>query len=172
MEPVPVPMPPDEPVVVGWLLVLCLILTVILPATTFYHVYSSTISLFLSAHTPRGQISIGLYLLLFPGIALFSIAAGIRLWTVRPGAVGFTRVFLWTFLLAHVGYFGICLLLFHPVSRLALAKMVEGHLAGIIPFFYLWTVYLDHSKRVRETYRKELQPQFKSVPRAPYISGE
>ena len=156
MERLPVPIAPLEPVIDGWLFLFCLILTVIFPATTLYGVFTSTIPAFRHSHALRGEISCGIYAILFTGLGAYSFVAGVRLWTVRPGAVLFAKRFLWTFLLAHLAYFALWFLLFQPVSSLSMSRMVWHHVAGALPFFLLWTAYLEHSKRVRETYAETL----------------
>jgi hypothetical protein len=157
MERVPVSIITPEPVS-GWLLVFCVLLTFVSPAGIFYGVFSSAIPGLLHSHTIKGEISCGIYLVLFTGVAVFSFIAGGRLWLIKPGAVRLTKRFLWTFLLAHVGYFALWFFLFQPVSSLRLAQMSESHIVGVIPYFYLWMAYLEHSKRVRETYMETLHP--------------
>jgi hypothetical protein len=154
MERIYVRVAPPVPVIQGWLLALCIGLTIIFPASTLYGVAAKTIPALLHGHTIKGQLSCASYAVLFSGVAVFSFVAGVRLWTVKPEAVGFAKRFLWTFLLAHFGYFALWFLLFEPVSALRLAEMAWYHIVGPIPSFFLWTVYLEHSKRVRATYEE------------------
>ena len=140
------------PVIQGWLLVLCIGLAIIFPATALYGIAATTFPALLHAHTIKGHILCAAYAVLFGGVAVFSFAAGVRLWMVKPEAVGFAKRFLWTFLLVHFGYFAIWFFLCEPVGGVRLAEMAWYHIAASIPSFLLWIVYLEHSKRVRTTY--------------------
>jgi hypothetical protein len=141
-----------EPIIVGWLLVLCLVLTIFLPASTLYGLVANTVPALLRSHTVKNTILFGVRAFLFGGVAVFSVVAGLRLWMVKPGAVRLAKRFLLTFLLAHLGYFVFWFLLFKPVSSSRLAVVAWNHVAAPLLPFFLWTVYLEHSKRVRATY--------------------
>ena len=60
------------------------------------------------------------------------------------------RRYLLTYLIANFAYFGFWMLL-RPHSQAAYAEMGWYHVVGPIGTFYLWSVYLEHSKRVKET---------------------
>jgi hypothetical protein len=151
MERLPVQVLIPEPVV-GWLLVLCLLLTFALPAMVLHAVGADSVPALLHSHSVKSKILCGIYTVLFTGIAVFSFIAGVRLWMVKPGAVRLAKRFLLTFLLIHVGYFVFWFLLRRPIGSSVLAEMGWYHVGGPFLPFYLWTVYLESSKRVRETY--------------------
>jgi Protein of unknown function (DUF2569) len=134
------------PPVSGLLLVFCLILTIISPAYAVYHV-AKAVPL-LSAASPNRILLLGVYCVLFTLLAAFSFFAGTNLWLVRKGA----RRYLLTYLVANLAYFGFWALLMRPHTQLAYAEMGWYHVAGPIGAFTLWFIYLEHSKRVRETF--------------------
>jgi uncharacterized protein DUF2569 len=136
----------------GWLLVLCLVLTFLYPGSSLYQIFANIVPMLSSAENPKRILLLGVYCVLFGALAMFSFAAGLQLWLVRPHAVTFARRFWLTYLIANVAYFGFWMLLFHPHRGVGLAAMGWEHVAGPILPFALWSVYLEHSKRVRETY--------------------
>ncbi|MGO9088896.1 MAG: hypothetical protein ACLQBK_27140 [Candidatus Sulfotelmatobacter sp.] len=75
-----------------------------------------------------------------------------KLWLVKPHAVGFARRFLLTCLIANAAYFIFWIAVIRPTKQLAYAQMGWYHLVGPAAFVYLWYTYLEHSKRVRHTY--------------------
>jgi predicted branched-subunit amino acid permease len=98
---------------------------------------------------------LSIYAVLFIPVAVFSFVAGLRLWLVKPGAINFTKRFLWTYLSANIGYFVIWVLwtlIAQPSSPVSFADMVWGHVVGPILFVALWYSYLERSRRVRDTY--------------------
>jgi hypothetical protein len=144
MDRPPVPVTHPEPVIIGWLLVLCLVPTFACPASLLYQMFAHTGPALLNTHDLKHEC--------FPGVAAFSFAAGVRLWMIKPGAVRFAKRFWLAFLCAHLGYFGFCALLVRPIHLSSVAPMAWNHLAGSLLPYLLWTTTLDHSKRVRETY--------------------
>jgi len=152
-----VPLTNPEPVVVGWLLVLCLVLTVACPASILYQTFAHTVPSLLNTHDLKHAALLSVCTLLFLGVAAFSVAAGVTLWMIKPGAVAFAKCFWLTYLCAHIGYFGFWALLVRPSHLSSMAPMAWYHVAGPLAPFYLWTVYLEHSKRVRATFPGELE---------------
>jgi hypothetical protein len=136
----------------GWLLLLCLVLTVIYPSSSLYQIFANIVPTLGTAENPNRILLLGVYCVLFSALAMFSFAAGVKLWLIRPGAVTFTRRFWLTYLISNIAYFGFWMLLFRPSRGASLAAMGWQHVAGPILPFALWSVYLEHSKRVRETY--------------------
>lgn len=147
-----VPIPYPEPVIVGWLLVLCLVLTFVCPVSILYQTFAHTAPALLHTHDLKHAVLQSVWALLFLGVAAFSFAAGVRLWMIKPGAVTFAKRFWLAFLCAHLGYFGFWALLVRPIHLSSVAPMAWNHLAGSLLPYFLWMTYLDHSKRVRETY--------------------
>jgi hypothetical protein len=141
------------PSVEGWLLALCLILTILYPASIIYLLITSVFPAIFKLYESKNLILLSACLILFLGLGTFSMVAGIRLWLVKPGAVPFAKRYLLGFFCAHFGYFIFWYLLCHPaVISVSFARMVSSHVAGPLPFCFLWTSYLEHSKRVRATY--------------------
>ena len=144
--------PTVPPAVTGWLLFLCLLLTLVYPAATFYQVLHTLPSLF-GGHSPRFMFLLSVYCVLFAALAVLSFIAGLKLWLVRPDAVRFARRWLWTYLIANFAYFGLSIAIAKDLNPLSLAQMGWYHVVGPIQSFALWYFYLEHSKRVRATYR-------------------
>lgn len=144
--------PAIRPAVTGWLLFFCLILTLIYPTTTLYQVFVHTLPSLIGAHPPAFIFLLSAYCVVFTGLAVFSFIAGLKLWLVKPGAVGFARIWLWTNLVTNFVYFALWLTIAKPHQSAILAEMGWFHVVGPIPFFALWYLYLEHSKRVRATY--------------------
>jgi hypothetical protein len=155
MDRPPVQIPYPAPAVVGWLLFLCLVLTFACPASILYQTFAHTVPALLSSHSLKLTVLLSVYALLFLGVAAFSFAAGLALWLIKPGAVTLAKRFCLVFLCAHLGYFGFWVLLFRPTHLSRVSAMAWYHVAGPLLPYFLWTVYLEHSKRVRETYSLE-----------------
>jgi hypothetical protein len=136
----------------GWLLALCLILTVVFPATSLYRIISHTIPTAIAAHTLNLIVLLSVYSLLFSALAVFSFMAGLRLWLVKPHAVGLARRFLRTYLIANAAYFVFWIAVIRPNKQVAYAEMGWYHIVGPAASVFLWYTYLEHSKRVRNTY--------------------
>jgi hypothetical protein len=136
----------------GWLLALCLILTIVFPVTSLYRIISHTIPTVIAAHTLNRILLLSVYSLVFSALAVLSFVAGLRLWLVKPHAVGLARRFLLTYLIANAAYFVFWIAVIRPTKQVAYAEMGWYHLVGPAAFGYLWRTYLEHSKRVRYTY--------------------
>jgi hypothetical protein len=136
----------------GWLLILCLILTVFFPATSLYRIVSHTIPTAVAAHALGRMLLLSVYSLLFSALAVLSFGAGLRLWLVRPHAVGFARRFLLTYLITNVAYFVFWIVTICSTKQIAYAEMGWYHIVGPAAFVFLWYTYLEHSRRVRKTF--------------------
>ena len=152
MERAPIPIPTPQPAIDGWLFLFCLLLTVLLPFQSLYQVVWHIFPALLNAHDPKRTALLLVYLTLYLSLGVYSCMTGLRLWMIKPGAVKFAKRFLLTFLLMHLAYFVFWFLLYRPRPS-SLARMAWYHVAAPLPFFFLWTAYLEHSKRVRATYR-------------------
>jgi hypothetical protein len=138
----------------GWLLVLCVILTIISPLTSLFALgtgFAETAPAF--AMFPGLRIIMVIDLVLSLGVVAFSIYAGIGLWTIRPGAVRTAKAYLITFLLYH----GIASVLpflagLPPEANEAMMKEVFKSVFRALIFFGVWFSYLNVSKRVKATY--------------------
>ncbi len=139
----------------GWLLFLCLWLTVLTPLFTL------------------GQLSVGwmeaepffeqfpslksvviLETLCLIGLHAFGIYAGFALWSIKPGAVKIAKNFFLTML----AYFLVSPFVFSGTSDLpseaisAIKNEGVGQAIKAILAFAVWFTYLHRSKRVRATY--------------------
>lgn len=141
---------PHEPIT-GWLLVLCLVLTVIQPGSIVYS-YWFTLSRLVDAQNRTQALLLSVYIMLFGALAAFSFVAGVKLWTVAPGAVKFARAFLLTYLITHFVFFLFWFLVCRPAKVTSIAAAAWTHIVGPLLPFALWSGYLEHSKRVRRTY--------------------
>ena len=103
-------------------------------------------------HKPAFIVLLGVYCVVFTAVAIFSFIAALKLWLMKPEAVRFARIWLWTNLVANFAYFALWLVIARPHQSAAFAEMGWYHVVGPIPFFALWYFYLEHSKRVRATY--------------------
>lgn len=139
----------------GWLLALCLLLTFVYPATSFYQIFRYTLPRFIGAHDATRMLLLGTYSVLFSAVAVLSFSAGLKLWLVKPHAVRYARRWLLGYLFANIGYFVFWAIVVRPRETLDLAEMGWYHVVGPIGSTALWYVYLEHSKRVRQTYREE-----------------
>jgi hypothetical protein len=140
-----------EPVA-GWLLVFCLLLIFAFPALFLYSALSTVVPRLLRANAASEQLLLTIYLAVFTVVMLFGVAAGFNLWMIKPGAVALARRFLWTYLISHISYFILFVLVLRPRQAEILAAIGWYHVVGPIGSFYLWFVYLEHSRRVRRTY--------------------
>jgi hypothetical protein len=143
--------PPPSTGVEGWLLVLCLIL-VLSPVAGFYHIIVYAVPALANAHSLRLICVFSIYTVAFSCLGIYSFVAGLRLWLIKPGAVRLVRRYLWTYLTVNIAYFVFWITLMQPKRVESFAAMGLYHVAGPILPFALWSVYLEHSKRVRATY--------------------
>jgi hypothetical protein len=136
----------------GWLLVLCLILVAVFPIASIYHILLHTIPNL--AHSDSFSLTclLSVYCLAFASLAVYSLIAGLKLWLIKPGAVSFVRRYLWTYLTTNIAYFVFWVIVTQPKHLQSFAEMGWYHIVGPILPFTLWSVYLEHSKRVRATY--------------------
>lgn len=139
----------------GWLLVFCLMLVFYVPLRSLYSLFAYTFPAFGTGRDFKNQVQLIVYSAMVLGLAVFAFITGVRLWLVSMGALRLAKVWLLTFLCAHVAYFVFWLSLCRPLRAEKLAEMAWYHVVGPLGPFYLWNVYLEHSKRVRQTYFAE-----------------
>ena len=139
----------------GWLLALCLILTIVFPLTSLYRIISHTIPTVIAAHTLNRILLLSVYSLVFSALAVLSFVSGLRLWLVKPHAVGLARRFLLSYLIANAAYFVFWIAVIRPTKQVAYVRW-----GGITSWVrrrsltfgaHIWN-YLEYSKRVRYTY--------------------
>ncbi len=138
----------------GWLLLLCVSLTILGPLATVYNLvagYSQLQTLFES--TPGLKTLYNIDSFLSVALGLFSLWAGFSLWTRMEGAVERAKKYLY----AVLGYSAI--LYFLPnmsglpeeMSAEMQSVMVIASTRSVI-YVAIWYLYLTKSKRVRGTY--------------------
>ena len=138
----------------GWLLLLCLGLTVFTPLLTIPLLAMGFIESSKYFNQFPGLLIITVTdTVLCLGLMVFSIYAGTGLWSIRPGAVQMAKRYLLCFL----GYKAIAAILpFMAGLPSAATKAMIGTIAmdtlrGVI-YFAVWYSYLSMSKRVIATY--------------------
>jgi hypothetical protein len=142
----------------GWLLVLCINLTIIIPFSCLYNAISGLQIVYFPS--TRNQLLIMqqsimyhiiiIFVMLF--LASFSLYAGMRLWEVKPKAVMTAKVFLISQLLLIFLIMAVRPWLVFPLSG---EPAILGILRSLIPYlsyFGVWFLYLTFSKRVHNTY--------------------
>jgi hypothetical protein len=138
--------------VAGWLLFFCWILIFIVPLTTLYQIFTHTLPLILKTHSLKRQILWSVYMALFLSVSAFALVVGVRLWMLCNGAVRLAKMWLLAFLSAHVSYFFLWLVMFRWDHTSSVTDVARNHLIAPLCSFLLWITYLQHSKRVRDTY--------------------
>ena len=137
----------------GWLLVFCIVLTILWPSWKLY----SLITSYIETQPSFGSLSGWIFYVdgFFKTVLIIlSVGAGIALWSVRPKAVPIAKNYLLIFL----AYTFITVLLPFIASgsevheEMVVDKM-KATLLGI-GFFAVWYSYLNVSDRVKYTYRK------------------
>jgi len=138
----------------GWLLLLCLILTLVNPVASICNLYSSfkITSPFFNVYPGLRVITIT-DVVLSMGIVCFSIYAGISLWRIRPNGVAIAKAFLLTFMGYAVTANILPFLAGLPANanEAMTAQAFIGVLRSAI-FVFVWYIYLVKSKRVRATF--------------------
>jgi hypothetical protein len=86
------------------------------------------------------------------GMGVFGVIAGIRLWRLRPGAVGIAKAYLvtalvWSILKAVLAY----AMLEGRYQEAVGTQEIKGVLGTLIPFL-IWFSYFNVSKRVKATF--------------------
>jgi len=148
----PADTPIGPPAVTGWLLVLCLLLTLVYPASCVYAIFWNAVPKLIRAHGSARILESAVYCVLFAAVAIISFVAGMKLWLVKLDAVKFARRYLLVYLTANISYFVFWMLVIQPTKH-GLAEMGWHHVVGPIASTALWYSYLEHSNRVRETFR-------------------
>jgi hypothetical protein len=138
----------------GWLLLLCLGLTVFTPLLTMGSLATGVReSLSYFDRFPGLLVITVIDTILTLGLVAFSIYVGVGLWSIRPGAVQMAKRYLLCFL----GYQAIAAILpftagLPSAATWAMIRAVAiDALRGVI-YFAVWYSYLNESKRVRATY--------------------
>ncbi len=138
----------------GWLLLLCVSLTILGPLATLYNLttgYSEVQELFDA--TPGLRTLYSAYSILSVGLGLFSLWAGFSLWTRMAGAVDRAKKYLYAVL-------GYSVILYFLPTMAGLPEEMSTEMQNIMAiasfrsviYVVIWYLYLTKSKRVRGTY--------------------
>ncbi|MGA7578650.1 MAG: DUF2569 family protein [Desulfobaccales bacterium] len=156
-----IPPPGDrEQEVRGWLLFLCINLTLIIPFSSIYEA-SSALGMYLPGASSLQFFIFRQSLAYHLGViaattflAIFSFYAGLCLWQLKPNAVKTVKLFLISQLLLMM-----LLMTLRPVTVFTLGAS-PGSFAATLPrlipflsYFGVWYAYLSFSRRVHLTYQ-------------------
>jgi hypothetical protein len=136
----------------GWLLWLCITITILVPYSIanalkellkdyLLYQYDKNILLILIC-------TIVLYILLL----IFSIYVGLRLWNVKPKAVKIAKIFLLGQFIVSLIIFIILYLIIPAGGNEKLLGELLGDTIKSLFFFIIWYIYLNNSTRVSNTY--------------------
>ncbi|OPY68847.1 MAG: hypothetical protein A4E57_01533 [Syntrophorhabdaceae bacterium PtaU1.Bin034] len=138
----------------GWLLLLCINLTVLDPSAILINLFliTSTANPYFEKHPEffRLMVTTGVFRI---ALLVFSVYAGLSLWKVVPGAVAIVRKYFFFVVLYSLLTVVLPTVLQVP-SHLA-NEMAGPNLANAgltIVYVAVWYLYLKRSKRVRATY--------------------
>lgn len=135
----------------GWLLLLCLVLTVSFPLLMSLQLLGSLRAEWrLLAHRPDLVVILVADGILRAALIACSAYAGVRLWRIRPGAVRATKGFL-VCLVAYSFIREAVRFLTHPTGG-SLTEEAAKRLLQSFLIVAIWYSYLVSSKRVRATY--------------------
>lgn len=139
----------------GWLLFLCITLTILSPLISFGQIGFEWIEFKSYFNTfPSLRTFVLIDTILNMGLIGFSIYAGYLLWSVKQNAVEIAKAYF----LTRLAYGIIMPLVFMSVSDLHIDDIeiinafIKQAVSGIIAFSIIWFTYLNRSKRVRATY--------------------
>jgi len=140
----------------GWLLLLCLILTIFSPLATLFNLTRAHTSLFpLFDDYPSVQNLFYIDSLISLVVMVFSIRAGNALWNIKPRAVEIAKNYLFIFLGYTVFASFLPFIIGLPSqfnNDLMINELIKGSIKSFI-FFGIWYSYLNFSKRVKATYK-------------------
>ncbi len=144
----------------GWLLFLCINLTLIIPFSCIYEA-SSALGMYYPAASPiqlflfKQSISYHLGVIAATTfLAIFSFYAGLSLWQLKPQAVKTVKLFLITQLLLMMLLIALRPFMVFPLG--ANPASFGDTIPRLIPFlsyFSVWYAYLSFSRRVHLTYQ-------------------
>jgi hypothetical protein len=150
----------DGPVGIGgWLLLLCIGLTIIGPLLAVLSLvldYQQLAQLSLEEYSrldnlPKLQALIYISGVFTIGLSIFGVYCGVRLWGIRPSAVKLTKDYLvWLLVWNLISCF---LLYMTAPSSETLTAAIASATPGFLSFG-IWYSYLNQSERVRNTFRQ------------------
>ncbi len=156
-EAAPEPVDPAWVGIKGWLLFLCIALTIIGPLANLTQLVKAIDTMDGVGNYGNLKMVMTLDVIFGFGLIALSLYAGVRLWTIRRGAVKSARMFFFC-VLAYQGwaFFGPLLLMGgsgrfnEKYIELILPKVIGG-LAAVA----IWLSYLKRSRRVKATFPQE-----------------
>ncbi|MGH8551018.1 MAG: DUF2569 family protein, partial [Methylococcales bacterium] len=138
----------------GWLLFLCLSLTIFNPLGALLKFFSTIQEISKYGSTmPNLSGMVVIDGILSAVLMIFSVNAGLALWRVQPEAVQLAKRFLLV-VLAYQAVAVVLVFMMVPttVSSNRLADAIVPEIARALFYFTVWYSYLSVSKRVRATY--------------------
>lgn len=146
----------------GWLLLFCVILTVVTPLLLVPLIAAELRALVVTV-SPLYEVPtrVGIYafasILFLVLLTVLSVRAGVRLWRKHPQAVRAAKRFLFLALVCAIWYDFKLWTLAHlsPEMWEALWTHIGKPTSGTLVFFIVWYLYLKRSKRVKATYPAE-----------------
>ena len=138
----------------GWLLFLCISLTILSPLFTLINLIIGYKEFNNSFESFPGLLTIIIFdTIISICLMIFSIYAGIALWTIKPKAVKIAKIYLLFFL----GYtiifiFFLFIINFSSISsENILGENLKNEFRSLA-YLIIWYTYLNKSKRVKATY--------------------
>lgn len=145
----------------GWLLVLCLILTVISPVGNVVLLFLKSIQArSLLERFPDLRALLISESILAVGLTAFSIYAGIGLWMVRPNAVKIAKSYFIVLFSSQLLFYAFLARIMLVAAGIPADVAVEVEFVsplyklGLLASCWIWISYLKRSKRVKATYPK------------------
>lgn len=139
----------------GWLLVLCILLTFVIPLLNVALVGLAALDAIGSAVRVPGLVALtvanGIMVVVLVGLSIF---AGLSLWLrLETRSVKIARLYFLAFLASKLIAAGLPFVVGMD-SRIAVqvAQATAGGVGGACAFAFAWITYLQKSKRVRATY--------------------
>jgi len=143
----------------GWLLFLCLSLTILGPLLIAYGVFDIWHDLSpLFSRFPFLKTKSIIYTVILSGIGLFGFYTGLSLWMKRKNAIKIGKIFLVTYLIANISesiFSFVSVMVVVGPSPYSLPKALIFLLGGITWSVFsvaIWYSYLNNSRRVKATY--------------------
>jgi hypothetical protein len=138
----------------GWLLVLCLLLTIVNPVLSIAFLY---LMFSIVADFPKMVAPAVLVIIVTAPLTCYSVYAGVALWKIKPGATATARNYLMTVLFCSIAGTAISFLrlIFSSSNLRGVEATFTFSLIGTILTIIsvsIWHSYLNRSRRVGETY--------------------
>jgi len=145
----------------GWLLLLCISLTIVAPIHSLYDLITShELNVQLIVLDPDIESLINISIVLYVVVTVLSVRAGIALWKIKPRAVKIAK----NYLLILFVYSIISILLTLMTKQISeekidlIADVDKSQIRPLISFV-IWYWYLSVSKRVKATYSNHTSPE-------------